>query len=59
MSDRYLIEQKCKKCGEDLTDYEDMPLFLSTENEIILTCPKCKTKTKFWLEVKQKSKIVK
>ena len=42
MADRYLIEPICKKCKKQLIDYEnDFPIFLESDDKVILTCPKC------------------
>ena len=58
MGDEFYFERlQCKKCQEDLGD--DIPLWLSTKNDITLTCPSCGTKTRFWLKIKFNSKIVK
>ena len=59
MGDRYLLKPICEVCGEPLDDYDDMPLFMSLEDNIVLKCPECGAKTKFWFEIKHKSKIVK
>lgn len=55
MSDRYLINEICKWCKEDFS--EEQPLFMGDEDDpIIVKCPKCGKKTKFWVDVKVKSK---
>ena len=60
MSDYYLIsDTKCKKCNKDLIDLEnDFPLYIDDEHPIILTCPKCKARTRFWMETKIKSELI-
>jgi RNase P subunit RPR2 len=57
MSDRYLIEPICKKCKADLS--EELPLFISDEDKIVLTCEKCGARTKYWCEMKINSKLLK
>ena len=57
MSDRYYTKLICKKCGEELE--QDMPLFVPVGEKVTIKCPKCKTKTQFWIELISHSKIVK
>jgi len=57
MLGRYLLDTKCPKCKTEIE--QEMPLFVSFEDKVYLTCPKCGAKIKYWIELKQKSKIIK
>ena len=49
MSDRYLIDLNCAWCGKDLND--EQPLFMPEGEQMILTCSKCKKKTRVNLKL--------
>ena len=57
MSDRFLLRPNCSICGADLGK-NDVPLMLAIGDVINMTCPKCKTVWRFWLQIVTNQKKV-
>lgn len=52
MSDRFSLQANCSVCGTDLDkDENGQTLMMAVGDFIDLTCPKCGTKWRFWMEV--------
>jgi uncharacterized Zn finger protein len=60
MSDRFSLQPKCSVCGIDLDkddEYGQM-LMMAVGESIDLTCPKCGTVWRFWIEVVTRQKKI-
>jgi len=60
MSDRFKLQANCSVCNTDLNkadEYGQM-LMMAVAESIDLTCPKCGTVWRFWLEVKTNQKKI-
>lgn len=60
MSDRFVLQLKCSKCNIDLNkgDEYGQRLMMAVGDDIDLTCPKCGTVWRFWIDVEPKQKKV-
>jgi len=57
MSDRFSLQPNCSACGTNLENKEHLMLMAPGEF-IDLTCPKCGTAWRFWIEVKTNQKKI-
>lgn len=59
MSDRFFLKPKCSTCNTDLDDDPyGQKLMAPIGESIDLTCPKCKTRWRFWMDtVRRKKKL--
>jgi len=60
MSDRFKLQANCSGCGTDLNkadEYGQM-LMMAVGESIDLTCPKCGTVWRFWIEVNTNQKKI-
>lgn len=60
MSDRFSLQPNCSVCGTDLdkgNEY-DQTLMMPVGEFVDLTCPKCGTAWRFWIEVVTRQKKI-
>jgi len=60
MSDRFKLQANCSVCSTDLNkadEYGQM-LTMAVGESIDLTCPKCETIWRFWIEVNTNQKKI-
>lgn len=60
MSDRFSLRPNCSTCGINLDkdDEYGQILMMPVGESIDLTCPKCGTVWRFWLEIKTNQKKI-
>jgi len=56
MGDRFSLQPKCSVCGYNLEEDQEQLLLMAPGEFIDLTCPKCGTEWRFWIEVKTNQK---
>lgn len=58
MSDRFLLQPNCSACGTSLEDISNLMIMMSVGESADLTCPKCGTIWRFWIEIEANQKKI-